>query len=390
MPKSSAKTLTNPIIDGITGVSFSFDANTSTYTAIVPFNTDITALKISFTLPTSATVKPASGSLQNLTNPVTYTVMAEDGSTQSYTIKVNVAAPSIPIAKYTLLIDRYNAPASLTVNGDNNGDNVSIKINRIDNGQISNSATQKLTATLSSSGLYTIEYLASNSSGSSRKVDSLIIFEKGPVSSFYDVKLSGITVRTRNRDVNKPANQPAFLFLNQRINRMMKQVPDWAYQLFTSTVIWVDDINKQNAALVYNPSADYLIGIGDLKEKAKGIEINNLTNFVNWIKGEQAEAVLHENAHGYHDKVLTNGFNNTMVIEAYTNSMKTGKYESVDYIRGGKQKHYATTNAIEYFAEMTESYFGTNDYYPFTREQLKAFDPIAFELMQKVWEYKVR
>ncbi|PHK16083.1 hypothetical protein VF12_40235, partial [Nostoc linckia z15] len=261
VPKSSAKTLTNPSIDGITGISFSFDAATSTYTTVVPFGTDITALKISFTLPTSATVKPASGSVQNLTNPVTYMVTAEDGSTQNYIVKVNVAAPPIPTAKYTLSIDRYNSPATLTINGDNSGDNVSIKISLIDKGQLSSSATQKFTTTLPSSGLYIVEYLVRNSAGISSKTDSLIIFENGPVSSFYDVKLSGITVRVRNRDVDKPSNQSKFLFLNQRIKRMMGQVPEWAYQSFINTTIWVDDINKENAALVYNPSEAYLIQI---------------------------------------------------------------------------------------------------------------------------------
>lgn len=87
-PKSSAKTLTNLILYGIIGASATLDAATSTYTIIIPVGTDITALKLSFTLPTGATVKPASGSVQNFTNPITYTVTAEDGSTQTFTIKV--------------------------------------------------------------------------------------------------------------------------------------------------------------------------------------------------------------------------------------------------------------------------------------------------------------
>lgn len=92
-PKSSAKSLTNPTIEGVTSASSVYEATTSTYTLTVPFGTDVTALKISFTLSPAATVKPASGSAQNYTNPVMYIVTAEDGSTQIYIMKVAVTVP---------------------------------------------------------------------------------------------------------------------------------------------------------------------------------------------------------------------------------------------------------------------------------------------------------
>ena len=92
-PKSSAKSLTNPVIDGVISATSTFDASTSTYTMTVPFGTVITALKLTFNLSTAATANPTSGSVQNFTNPITYTVTAEDGSTQNYTVKVTVVAP---------------------------------------------------------------------------------------------------------------------------------------------------------------------------------------------------------------------------------------------------------------------------------------------------------
>jgi len=36
---------------------------------------------------------------------------------------------------------------------------------------------------------------------------------------------------------------------------------------------------------------------------------------------------------------------------------------------------YAMNDAKEYFAEETEAFFGRNDFYPFTREELKKHDP---------------
>jgi hypothetical protein len=59
-------------------------------TLAVPFGTNVTALTPTITVSELATVSPASGVAQNFTNPVTYTVTAEDGTTQAYTVSVNV------------------------------------------------------------------------------------------------------------------------------------------------------------------------------------------------------------------------------------------------------------------------------------------------------------
>jgi hypothetical protein len=50
--------------------------------------TDVTALTPTITVSEGATVSPASGVVQDFTNPVTYTVTAEDASTQQYVVTV--------------------------------------------------------------------------------------------------------------------------------------------------------------------------------------------------------------------------------------------------------------------------------------------------------------
>ena len=57
----------------------------------------------------------------------------------------------------------------------------------------------------------------------------------------------------------------------------------------------------------------------------------------------------------------------------------------MDYISRGKKKAYAATNPAEYFAELSEAYFGTNDFAPFTRAELEKHDPVGFALMRKAW-----
>ena len=45
----------------------------------------------------------------------------------------------------------------------------------------------------------------------------------------------------------------------------------------------------------------------------------------------------------------------------------------------------AIENEQEFFAEMTECFFGTNDYYPFVRGELMTYDPAAYDLVRKLW-----
>lgn len=61
-----------------------------TIVAVVPNGTDVTALVPVITVSEKATVEPASGMPQDFTNPVTYTVFAEDASQVSYVVTVTV------------------------------------------------------------------------------------------------------------------------------------------------------------------------------------------------------------------------------------------------------------------------------------------------------------
>jgi hypothetical protein len=64
--------------------------NEKTISITLPFGTDQTKLKPTVKVSLKATVSPASEAEVNLTNPVKYTVTAEDGSTQQYTVSAIV------------------------------------------------------------------------------------------------------------------------------------------------------------------------------------------------------------------------------------------------------------------------------------------------------------
>ena len=73
------------------------DEAAKTIAVAVPVGTDVTALAPVITISENATVSPASGVATNFTNPVKYTVTAEDGSTAEYMVTVTVGAGGVPI-----------------------------------------------------------------------------------------------------------------------------------------------------------------------------------------------------------------------------------------------------------------------------------------------------
>jgi hypothetical protein len=95
--------------------------------------------------------------------------------------------------------------------------------------------------------------------------------------------------------------------------------------------------------------------------------------------------VLHELAHAWQDRVVDQGYSNPEILAAFKAASESGIYEKVRYAGGGERRHYALTNAMEYFAECSEAYFGRNDFQPFDRAELKTFDPTGERMVRKMW-----
>jgi len=89
---SAAKLMTsfNIASPSVTGA---IDTIAHTVSLMVPSGTNVTTLVPTIATSTGATVSPASGSVQDFTTPVTYTVTSADGSaSQSYVVTVSTAA----------------------------------------------------------------------------------------------------------------------------------------------------------------------------------------------------------------------------------------------------------------------------------------------------------
>lgn len=88
--KSSQKLITSFHLLSNPEVIGTIDETNYTITLDVPYGTDVKSLTTSIVISPGAVVSPESNIVQDFENPVSYTVTAEDGSTQNYEVQVNV------------------------------------------------------------------------------------------------------------------------------------------------------------------------------------------------------------------------------------------------------------------------------------------------------------
>ncbi len=107
---SNEKTITSFTLDELSPpVNATIDETSKTITAFVPTGTDLTNLTPTISVSEGATVTPASEVAQDFTNPVTYTVRAQDGSTQRYTATIKTGSSEKNITSFTF--DQTNPPS---------------------------------------------------------------------------------------------------------------------------------------------------------------------------------------------------------------------------------------------------------------------------------------
>ncbi len=171
--------------------------------------------------------------------------------------------------------------------------------------------------------------------------------------------------------------------LQSQLAAIVRVIPANRLPALRKVWIWVEWEKQKNGAAEFHPSADWLRSHGYNPEKAGHIELSNTRHFIEWSHSAQPCMVLHEMAHAYHHLVL--GENCKAIEAAYRHAVDAKLYGSVAYCGGGRQKAYALTNSKEYFAELSEAYFGRNDFYPFVRSDLKKYDPQGYRLMERTW-----
>lgn len=186
----------------------------------------------------------------------------------------------------------------------------------------------------------------------------------------------------------KPAVEAAMPFLEKQLAEIVRVVPAAAVAKMREVPIFFTLPPKGGRATAeYHPEGDWLEKNGRDVAMAKSVQISDVSSFEKETK-RMPNFMLHELAHGFHDRVLT--FDQPDIIAAYQHAKDAKLYDRVERSRGDGKPNtfelaYAMTDHKEYFAEATEAYFSRNDFFPFTRDELAKHDPKMLEVIKSVW-----
>lgn len=173
--------------------------------------------------------------------------------------------------------------------------------------------------------------------------------------------------------------------LSAQLYQITRAVPAPALAKIRQIPIWVELDDPLFPGMCYHESRDWLESHGVNPAKTDAVELANAKHFLSWSL-EQPCMALHELSHGYHQQFLGDDY--AGIRRCYEHARAAGLYESVLRANGHHERHYGMNNAKEYFAESTEAFFGTNDFYPFVRAELKEYDPEMYALQCEVWGVK--
>jgi hypothetical protein len=205
------------------------------------------------------------------------------------------------------------------------------------------------------------------------------------LSDYQTRTIEGWTVLVSERLLadEKTATRQAIDGLTRQLHQIVRSLPGAAVAHLRAVSLWISpEYPGVQPKAEYHPNADWLREHGRNPAMAKSVEFTNVLIF----DGETRRMpvfVLHELAHAYHDQVL--GFDNRTIAAVSRQAMAAKLYDAVRRNDGKTVRAYAATNAREYFAETTEAFFGRNDFYPFTREELKQHDPRMYDLLERIW-----
>ena len=182
--QSSAKKITRFEIPGHVNPTTINHIN-HTIAVLMPAGTNVTSLTPTITVSEKASVNPASQTAQNFTSPVTYTVTAEDGTAQIYTVTVTVAPT---ITTQTLPGGTVGTAYSQTLAADGTAPVVwSVSEGSLPDGLNLNPGTGVISGTPSTAGTGTFTVKAENRAGNDTRQLSIQIDAPAPT---YGISLS--------------------------------------------------------------------------------------------------------------------------------------------------------------------------------------------------------
>jgi len=192
---------------------------------------------------------------------------------------------------------------------------------------------------------------------------------------------------------DRAATERALELLRAQLKEVVRVAPPAAVAKLREVTLWCSpEYPGVKPTAEYHPDPRWLREHGRDEAMARGIEFTNVRTFEAETK-RMPNFTLHELAHAYHHRTLPRGFDNAEIKAAYDRAKASGSYDAVERSFGDgrpntRERAYAMTNPMEYFAESTEAFFTRNDFFPFNHAELKRHDPGMEQLLAKLWGLK--
>jgi hypothetical protein len=201
-------------------------------------------------------------------------------------------------------------------------------------------------------------------------------------------KVEGWTVHLHPLLRGKEETSIALELLQRQLEAIVRVVPAPAVAELRRVQLWFSPAySNSRPRAEYHPDAEWLRRHGRDPAMAQGVEFSNISIFRQETE-RMPNFALHELAHAWHHRVLT--FEQPEILAAYAAAKASGRYARVAQRHGKGRpetmgRAYALTDAKEYFAEGTEAFFSTNDFYPFYRPELETYDPQLTAVLRRLW-----
>jgi len=215
-----------------------------------------------------------------------------------------------------------------------------------------------------------------------------------PLSRFEIRNIEGWSVYINKQDLAEHRREMdgALEHLQKQFYQIRLVVPAPAVAIMQQRVpLWVE--YEAGPGLSFHPSYRWLLDRGHpCPEGLRSLVSNCHAKSFCEIALHQPWVVLHELAHGYDYLYLgrSRQYSNGRIRAVFNRAKESGSYDAVLCRYSDSTRHYAMSNEMEYLAENTEAYFGTNDFYPFVRAELEEHDPAGYVLLQKLWGVDAR
>ena len=221
-----------------------------------------------------------------------------------------------------------------------------------------------------------------------RKLTAELIRNNDPrmrIKGYRSRSLVGWPIRISRelRDTKPEKTTTALKLIKQQLQHLTYILPPESLAIIQNVPIWLSPpYNGVRPTAEYHPGGAWLQQQGRRPELVECVELTNIDIFAREYK-RMPMLMLHELAHAYHHQFL--GFENSEINQAYERAKASGSYESILRGNGKLERAYGLNNPQEYFAETTEAFFGTNDFYPFVRAELHQHDPRMEQTLAQAW-----